>query len=181
GGQDITFLYRYLAPGATPAETVTVCLSRGAAPETWQVDTPGYTGLLSITGSAAKGVHVRQLDGAAPGDLPATVHSPAAGRLVVTQGATVFALLRVPPLDTDTLDLALHGGEDTCEAPMPGKIIQVLVGEGDAVVEGARLVVMEAMKMEFTIKAPHDGQVARLPVRVGQLVQAGTVLAEVKA
>jgi biotin carboxyl carrier protein len=62
---------------------------------------------------------------------------------------------------------------------MPGKIIQVLVGEGETVAEGQRLVVMEAMKMEFTIKAPHDGRVTRLPVRVGQLVEAGTILAEV--
>ena len=63
---------------------------------------------------------------------------------------------------------------------MPGKVIQVLVAEGDAVEENARLVVMEAMKMELTIRAPHAGQVARLPVQAGQLVDAGTVLVEIE-
>ncbi|MDQ2806961.1 MAG: acetyl-CoA carboxylase biotin carboxyl carrier protein subunit, partial [Chloroflexota bacterium] len=125
------------------------------------------------------GVQVRRLDGDAPGDWAVTVTAPTAERRVVQYADRVYGLRRVPPPDTDTLAIAAQAGEDTLQAPMPGKIIQVLVAVGDAVTEGQRLVVMEAMKMEFTIKAPHDGQVTRLPVAVGQLVEAGITLAEV--
>ena len=85
------------------------------------------------------------------------------------------------PLSPDPRGPAVHRPhENGLGAPMPGKVIQVLVAEGDTVEENARLVVMEAMKMEFTIRAPHAGQVARLPVQVGQLVDAGAVLVEIK-
>ena len=65
-------------------------------------------------------------------------------------------------------------------APMPGLIVRVNVAPGDTVQAGQGLVVMEAMKMELTIRAPHAGRVTRLPVGVGQLVDAGTVLVEIE-
>ena len=55
-----------------------------------------------------------------------------------------------------------------CVAPMPGRILAVMVGAGDAVKRGAPLVVMEAMKMEHTVVAPADGIVDRDPVRGGR-------------
>jgi biotin carboxyl carrier protein len=92
-----------------------------------------------------------------------------------------YRFLRPRPLSTDTLATAVHlPHENSLEAPMPGKVIEVLVGEGATVEENARLVVMEAMKMELTIRAPHAGRVKRLPVGVGQLVDAGTVLVEIE-
>ena len=94
---------------------------------------------------------------------------------------TAYRFLRPVPLSTDTLAVVAHApSEKRLEAPMPGKVIAVLVAEGQEVAAQDRLVVMEAMKMEFTMRAPHAGRVARLPVEAGQLVQAGTVLVEIE-
>ncbi len=65
-------------------------------------------------------------------------------------------------------------------APMPGKIISVTVASGDSVTEGQTLVVMEAMKMEHTLKSPVDGRVVSLRVAVGDQVEADQVLVVVE-
>jgi 3-methylcrotonyl-CoA carboxylase alpha subunit len=63
-------------------------------------------------------------------------------------------------------------------APMPGKVLAVLVKPGDAVRAGQALLVMEAMKMEHTITAPVDGVVKRVPFAVGDQVSEGVSLME---
>ena len=64
-------------------------------------------------------------------------------------------------------------------APLPGLILELKVKEGDTVQAGQPLLVMEAMKMENVIQAPHDGTVKRLLVAAGDSVGEGDVLAEV--
>lgn len=71
-----------------------------------------------------------------------------------------------------------HHGEDSLTASMPGQITKVLVGEGDSVQRGQPLIVLEAMKMEIKIAAPHDGRVARVLVLSGQVVDRGQTLIE---
>ena len=61
-------------------------------------------------------------------------------------------------------------------APMPGKVLQVLVAVGARVAKGTPLVILEAMKMEHTIAAPHDGQVAELHFKAGEQVNEGAEL-----
>jgi len=61
-------------------------------------------------------------------------------------------------------------------APMPGKVLQVLVQAGSEVAKGAPLVILEAMKMEHTIAAPHDGRVAEIHVKAGEQVDEGVEL-----
>jgi 3-methylcrotonyl-CoA carboxylase alpha subunit len=61
-------------------------------------------------------------------------------------------------------------------APMPGKVVAVLVAAGDKVSRGQPLVVMEAMKMEHTITAPADGEVAEVRHGVGEQVAEGAAL-----
>jgi acetyl/propionyl-CoA carboxylase alpha subunit len=61
--------------------------------------------------------------------------------------------------------------------PVPGTVTHVAVAVGDAVEAGAALVVLEAMKMEHTIRADADGVVAEIHVAVGQSVDAHTVVA----
>lgn len=61
-------------------------------------------------------------------------------------------------------------------APMPGKILEIRVQSGAAVEEGQTLLVMEAMKMELTIKAPFSGSVEQSAVAVGDLVEADSLL-----
>jgi 3-methylcrotonyl-CoA carboxylase alpha subunit len=72
-------------------------------------------------------------------------------------------------------DPMAHAGEIEAEggrltAPMPGKVVAVLVAKGAHVTKGAPLVIMEAMKMEHTIAAPHDGLVQDILYEVGDQV-----------
>ncbi|HUQ03514.1 MAG TPA: biotin carboxylase N-terminal domain-containing protein [Kofleriaceae bacterium] len=64
-------------------------------------------------------------------------------------------------------------------APMPGKVVKVLVGVGDTVEPGTTLLILEAMKMEQPVKAPLAGTVASLAVAVGEQVEADQLLAVV--
>jgi biotin carboxyl carrier protein len=68
-------------------------------------------------------------------------------------------------------------GRQLVLAPMPGKIVRVLVGAGDAVEAKQGLMVVEAMKMQNEIRSPKSGTVERLLVNEGQTVNAGEVLA----
>ena len=61
-------------------------------------------------------------------------------------------------------------------APMPGRVVQVLVSSGDAVRQGQPMMVVEAMKMEHTIAAPRDGIVAAVHFAPGDLVEEGAEL-----
>jgi biotin carboxyl carrier protein len=61
-------------------------------------------------------------------------------------------------------------------APMPGRVVRVMVKAGERVAAGAGLVVVEAMKMENELRAPRDGRVQKLEVQEGQTVEAGTLL-----
>ena len=68
-----------------------------------------------------------------------------------------------------------------CVAPMPGKIIKVLVTEGQAVTKGTVLVILEAMKMEHSVAASEDGVVTKIAVSEGEQVDSAQVLAVVEA
>jgi biotin carboxyl carrier protein len=63
-------------------------------------------------------------------------------------------------------------------APMPGKVIQVLVEEGQTVEAGAGILVLEAMKMENRIVAEAAAVVRRVYVAAGEMVEGGAVLLE---
>jgi geranyl-CoA carboxylase alpha subunit len=69
---------------------------------------------------------------------------------------------------------------DSLAAPMPGQVIALLVAEGQRVRAGDPLVILEAMKMEHTIRAPHDGVVAAIHARPGTQVAASAVLLDVR-
>ncbi len=68
--------------------------------------------------------------------------------------------------------------EGVVKAPMPGKIIQVLAAKDQSVERGDRLVVMEAMKMEYTLEASCAGRVREVLVQVGDQVELGQRLVE---
>lgn len=72
---------------------------------------------------------------------------------------------------------AAHSGADSLIAPMPGTVTVVKVAVGDEVTAGQSLLVVEAMKMEHVISAPHAGTVAELDVTPGTTVAMDQVLA----
>jgi 3-methylcrotonyl-CoA carboxylase alpha subunit len=76
--------------------------------------------------------------------------------------------------------LAARAGADPAAgrltAPMPGRVIRLLVETGGRVRRGAPLLIIEAMKMEHTITAPADGIVAKVGCSVGDLVEEGATL-----
>jgi 3-methylcrotonyl-CoA carboxylase alpha subunit len=187
--QDVVLTFEYVPPGYVPEhgkarEVRVVARRHSESPHTWDIQTDAF----------AKQVIVEEADGwrlqistPTAGGLQ-KIPIPALnwsgyydGRLMLVEWEDhLYRLLLPRPLSTDTLAVAVRlPGENHLQAPMPGKIILVPVQEGQEVTEGERLVVMEAMKMEFTLRAPHAGRVARLPVREGQLVDAGTVLVEI--
>jgi propionyl-CoA carboxylase alpha chain len=83
--------------------------------------------------------------------------------------ARLTALPRFPTRDIDDDAGSLH-------APMPGRVTRVDVAVGDQVAEGDILVVMEAMKMEHTLRAPHAGKVSRVLCSPDDQVVADAVL-----
>jgi biotin carboxyl carrier protein len=68
-------------------------------------------------------------------------------------------------------------GRQEIVAPMPGKVVRVLVKAGDKVEAGQGLLVVEAMKMQNEVRSPKTGTVERLLAREGHAVNAGEVLA----
>ena len=75
---------------------------------------------------------------------------------------------------------AAVASEGAVTAIMPGKIIRVLVAEGDEVAEGDVVCILEAMKMENELKAPKAGVIQSLHIKPGQDVEMGAVLAEIE-
>jgi biotin carboxyl carrier protein len=67
-------------------------------------------------------------------------------------------------------------GRQKIVAPMPGKVVRVLVEPGQSVAAGQGLLVIEAMKMQNEIRSPKSGTVEKLAVE-GQTVNAGEILA----
>lgn len=67
-------------------------------------------------------------------------------------------------------------GEATLKAPMPGKVVRMLVAEGERVEAGQGLAVVEAMKMQNEMKAPRAGVVKSVKAKEGSTVAAGEVL-----
>jgi acetyl/propionyl-CoA carboxylase alpha subunit len=71
-------------------------------------------------------------------------------------------------------------GPRPVKAPMPGRMVRVLVEVGDEVEEGQALLVIEAMKMQNELKSPKTGRVAKIAVGVGDAVGSGDVLVVVE-
>ncbi|HUB06358.1 MAG TPA: biotin/lipoyl-containing protein [Myxococcales bacterium] len=103
------------------------------------------------------------------------------------KGDDVAVLLRhsvfsVEVLDERRLRMRAASGKLTAEgpqvivAPMPGKVVRVLVKAGDAVAEGQGLLVVEAMKMENELRAAKAGKVVEVAVREGTAVEGGAKL-----
>ncbi|MHA7873960.1 acetyl/propionyl/methylcrotonyl-CoA carboxylase subunit alpha [Roseivivax sp.] len=125
-----------------------------------EVELPGATVLAERLG------HAWRFDG-----------MPAQGGVRHGERITVFAHhgIGLEVVDPLARAAAAHSA-DVIEAPMPGRVAQVLVAAGDAVEAGQRLAVLEAMKMEHGLKAGRAGTVAEVMVAEGDQVEAGAAL-----
>lgn len=71
-------------------------------------------------------------------------------------------------------------GENKISSPMPGKVVNVLIKEGDEVKEGETLIIISAMKMESEYKAPRDGIVKLVRVKAEDTIDSNEVLIELE-
>jgi 3-methylcrotonyl-CoA carboxylase alpha subunit len=128
-----------------------------------------------VDGEAANAAVAYGTDG-----LRVTVENiaPAADGNVVEAGEEAYVLrqgrqTRVRIKDFTAAGEAASVGDGVVKAPMHGRVLELLAGIGDAVVAGQRLAVIEAMKMEHTLRAPFAGTVTQVSVGIGAQVVEG--------
>lgn len=107
--------------------------------------------------------------------------SPPAGNseaaVVTIDGRRIEVTLIDPRKLRGSASAADHaGGASEIKTAMPGKVVRILVAEGDQVSRGDGVIVVEAMKMQNEMKSPKDGAVGRISVAEGDTVAAGDVL-----
>ena len=102
-----------------------------------------------------------------------------AAHVLLHDGDRRWRFARVPAYRPQRDDAGAGG--DRVLAPMPGRIVLVKVTAGDAVVEGQELLVMEAMKMELSLKAPRAGTISELCAGAGDFVEGEAILVTLRA
>jgi 3-methylcrotonyl-CoA carboxylase alpha subunit len=134
-------------------------------------------GIRGRAGSAGDGyasggthsVHVLEVTG----EVVEAIVVEAAGQLGVFIGGEAVAF-GLPDRLAESEEAG--AGEDRVVAPMPGLVKVVTAKAGAPVAKGDPLIVLEAMKMEHTLSAPREGEIAEVLVKAGEQVQDGTVL-----
>jgi biotin carboxyl carrier protein len=89
---------------------------------------------------------------------------------------TPFSMKRLKVLSSDKGRIE----KESLKAPMPGKIIDILVREGSTVIRGEPLLVLEAMKMQNEIQSPVNGQIVRVHAKPNTNVMKDDILIEIK-
>ncbi len=127
-------------------------------------------GSLEVRGALTGRLIEATIDG-----LPVSARAMRVGQelTVFCEGSTSRLEIRDP---LQLIDQSQEVGGGRLTAPMPGKVIQVMVESGAIVQQGDPLLVLEAMKMEQTILAPADGEVSEVHYAVGDQVEEGAIL-----
>lgn len=105
------------------------------------------------------------------------IRDPETNNLTLFQQGRQYRLQLATPKWAEKA-LGMKDVADSVLAPMPCKVLRVEVEEGAKVTKNQALVVIESMKMETVIRAPHDGTIAKVVHRAGDLCKAGTALVE---
>jgi len=124
------------------------------------------------------GAHTLSLivDGVWPADVTIAPGAPGGDLTVTVGGIPIPATLNGRRRWTRKDEGGAGAGPQRLTAPMPGKVVRVLVEAGAAVRARQPVVVVEAMKMENELRAGRDGTVAEIHVREGMSVEAGALL-----
>jgi len=99
---------------------------------------------------------------------------------------TLYKSYELEVIDAEARYLINRGGngfasnENTIASPMPGKVVKVLVSEGDVVKEGDTAIVIAAMKMESEYKTPKDGVIKKVNVKDGDTIEGNQILIELE-
>jgi len=141
----------------------------------WQARTEGESGTTADVAEIAPNVFSVLLSGRSH----EVYVTPSAGGQVQLQTSGLEFLAEV--IDPRSWRGRRHGGGEAegrqqITAPMPGKVVRLLVKAGDTVEASQGLFVVEAMKMQNEIRSPKSGKVERVLVAEGQAVNAGEVL-----
>ncbi len=202
GGIDTGFIERHLSELTAPDmalknrlvragavfEILRCCPEPGSSPwsatDGWQLGGERRIGLeLDVDGEEVQasalwreGKCEVELPGDAPDPgtdaPPVNLIRAASGVFAASQGLVVHVALAQETL----ADEAQGAGEGRITAPMPGKILSIDLTEGQSVNAGATLVILEAMKMEHSLKAPFDAKVLKVNVNTDDQVEDGVVL-----
>jgi 3-methylcrotonyl-CoA carboxylase alpha subunit len=130
---------------------------------------------LLVDGEPAEGVATFGSDGSsvavdgATAALDAVTFDAPDGVYVLRNGRQT--LVRRAPSEAGAMDGA--SGDGLIKAPMHGKVLALLVAEGDSVAKGQRLAIIEAMKMEHALTAPHAGTVTGISIAAGGQIAEG--------
>ena len=148
-------------------------MSLETLPEGYAVRLPNRDLMVDAV-ALSQGTYSVLIDGSS---FDVTIHRSVGHYQVTVNGVAFEVALR----DPKQLRHQTGAGEDsdgpaTVTAPMPGKLVRLIVAEGDSVKEGQGVAVVEAMKMQNELKAPRSGTVERLCVVEGQAVNAGECL-----
>jgi len=99
---------------------------------------------------------------------------------------TLYQEFEVEIIDAEARYLMNRGGgasgssDKKIASPMPGKVVKILVNEGDEVTEGQTVVIVSAMKMESEYKAPMDGKIKKVNVKENDTIEGNQVLVELE-
>jgi 3-methylcrotonyl-CoA carboxylase alpha subunit len=158
-----------LTAAPTPSESA---LMQAASELTRNSERPGFRL------NAPHRVHALFLLDGEPVEIALSRHAAKASReaALLTEAGHAW---RLTPWRKDSSSGAA-AGDGAIRAPMPGKVIAVMVSEGQTVAAGDKLLTLEAMKMEHTLLAPFDGVVASVNASAGALVQVDALLVQIE-
>jgi biotin carboxyl carrier protein len=99
---------------------------------------------------------------------------------------TLYKSFEVEVIDAEARYLMNRGAngfgtnEKNISSPMPGKVVKIMVKEGDEIKEGETAIIISAMKMESEYKAPNDGIVKKINVKEGDTIEGNQILIELE-
>lgn len=133
---------------------------------------------------ADAGAHALRVTGAGARQIEVTVASNSRSTeawLAGTRARTHVLTQQEARLAAALGKSAAGTGSGSLTAPMPGRVVKILIREGDSIELGAPAIIVEAMKMENELQAPISGTVRSVAVVEGDTVEAGQILCEIEA